>query len=75
MFVHLLVMFTKNGAKAMDEAIVYALPQVGKASGSCRKNGPPSTILSFSKGLWVGCGFLVRSFHMIQASINIKQQQ
>ena len=29
------------------------------------KNGPASTILSFSKGLGLGCGFLVRSFHMI----------
>ena len=34
--------------------------------GSCGKNGPPSTILSFSRGLGLGCGFLVRSFHMIR---------
>ena len=33
---------------------------------SCGKNGPPLTILSFSKGLGLGCGFLVRSFHMIR---------
>ena len=33
--------------------------------GSCGKNGPPSTILSFCKGLGLGSGFLVRSFHMI----------
>ena len=28
------------------------------------KERPPSTILSFSKGLGLGCGFLVHSFHM-----------
>ena len=33
--------------------------------GSCGKNGPLLTILSFSKGLGLRCGFLVRSFHMI----------
>ena len=32
MFVHLLVMSAKNRAKALDEAIVYALLWVGKAS-------------------------------------------
>ena len=33
---------------------------------SCGKNGPLLTILSFSKGLGLGYGFLVRSFHMIR---------
>ena len=32
---------------------------------SCGKNGPLLTNLSFSKGLGLGCGFLVSSFHTI----------
>ena len=40
-------------------------------SESCGKNGPPSTSLSFSEGLGLGYGFLVRySFHMILQSYN-----
>ena len=32
---------------------------------SCGKNGPLLTTLNFSKGLGLGCGFLVSSFHTI----------
>ena len=42
--------------------------------GSCGKNGPLSTILSFSKGLGLGCGFLVRSFHMIHIYLYMYKQ-
>ena len=41
--------------------------------GSCGKNGPPSTILSFSKGLGLGCGFLVCYFHMIRLRVHCMQ--
>ena len=46
MFVFLLVMSAKNRAKALDEAIVYALPRVGKASINIKQQQREATCIS-----------------------------
>ena len=61
-FVRLLVMLAKNGAKTLDEAITYALPRVGKASINikqqqweaiqCAYNGKDAFIQLATNWLW-----------------------